>query len=261
MRYDKDPLKENNFEAYLATKLFVRGERGKLANLLYSYLRWIDDYVDNIKIGKSEQKNFLRGQSKMINYLYDGNKFRTKNYFEKSISRVIEYDIKNDYRLKTVIRKMFEVFDFDIKRKKRIPHFEDLNDYSKKIGDAYTRALLFFLAPNLSYKEEFSLSAYASHQVHLLRDFIIDKENDYFNISREEMNRFNIKKDLTQDKNFSNWVKYKVENIKILFRKGKKQIKNIPILQVRLTGYLYCSRYEKVIACIEKDGYRLKQTY
>jgi phytoene/squalene synthetase len=255
--YDKDSLKKNNFEAYFATKLFIRGERGKLAHFLYAYLRWVDDYVDNIKIDKLEQEIFLHGQSKIINCLYGGNKFKTKNYFEKSISRVIEYDIKNGFRLRTVIRKMFEVFDFDIKRKNTIPNFEDLNDYSKKIGDAYTRALLFFLAPRLTYKEEFSLSAYASHQAHLLRDFIIDKENHYFNISREEITRFNIKKDLTQDKNFSNWVKDKVDNIKILFRNGKKQIKKIPILQVRLTGYLYCSRYEKVIARIEKNGYRL----
>ena len=257
MCYDKDSLKKNNLEAYFATKLFIRGERGKLAHFLYAYLRWVDDYVDNIKIDKLEQKNFLHGQSKIINCLYGGNKFETENYFEKSISRVIEYDIKNGFRLRTVIRKMFEVFDFDIKRKNTIPHFEDLNDYSKKIGDAYTRALLFFLAPSLTYKEEFSISAYASHQAHLLRDFIIDKENHYFNISREEIARFNIKKDLTQDNNFSNWLKDKVDNIKILFRNGKKQIKKIPILQVRLTGYLYCSRYEKVIARIEKNSYRL----
>jgi len=260
LRYENDSLKKNNFEAYLATKLFIRGEKGKLANLLYAYLRWLDDYVDNAKIDKSEQKNFLRGQSKMINFLYDGNKYETKNYFEESISRVIEFDIKNGHRLRTVIRKMFEVFDFDIKRKNTIPHFEDLNDYSKKIGDAYTRALLFFLAPSLPYKEEFSLSAYASHQAHLLRDFIVDKKNYYFNISREEIIRYNIKKDLTQDKNFFRWVKDKVKNIKILFGKGKKQIKSIPISQVRLTGYLYCSRYEKVIARIEKDDYRLKRT-
>jgi len=260
LHYEKESLKKHNIEAYLATKLFIRGERGKLANLLYTYLRWLDDYVDDIKTDKSEQKNFLRRQSKRINCLYDGNKFETTNYFEQSISRVIEYDIKNGHRLRTVIRKMFEVFDFDIKRKNSIPNFEDLNDYSKKIGDAYTRALLFFLAPSLPYKEEFSLSAYASHQAHLLRDFIIDKENDYFNISREEIIRFNIKKDLTQDKNFTSWVKEKVKNIKILFRKGKKQIKSIPIPQVRITGYLYCSRYEKVIAQIEKNGYRLKRT-
>ena len=261
MNYKKESLKKHNLEAYLATKLFIRGERGRLANILYTYLRWLDDYVDNIKIDKSEQKKLLRRQSKMINCLYDENEFKTTNHFEKSVSRVIDYDIKNGYGLRTVIRKMFEVFDFDIKRKNIVPHFEDLKDYSKKIGDAYTRALLFFLAPTLPYKEEFSLSAYASHQAHLLRDFIIDKENSYFNISREEITRFNIKKDLTQDKNFSNWVKDKVENIKILFKKGKEQIKNIPNLKVRLTGYLYCSRYEKEIARIEEDEYRLTRTY
>ena len=257
MNYNKESLRKHNLEAYLATKLFIRGERGRLANILYTYLRWLDDYVDNIKIDKSDQEKLLRRQSKMINCFYDGDKFKTRNYYEKYISKVIEYDIKNGYGLRTVIRKMFEVFNFDIKRKNTFPHLEDLNDYSRKIGDAYTRALLFFLAPGLPYKEEFSLSAYASHQVHLLRDFIIDKENSYFNISREEITRFNIKKDLTQDHNFSYWVKDKAEKIKTLFAKGKKHIKDIPILQVRLTGYLYCSRYEKVLSRIEKNGYKL----
>jgi hypothetical protein len=63
--YDKDSLKKNNFEAYFATKLFIRGERGKLAHFLYAYLRWVDDYVDNIKIDKLEQEIFLHGQSKI----------------------------------------------------------------------------------------------------------------------------------------------------------------------------------------------------
>lgn len=257
MNYNEESLKKHSLEAYLATKLFIRGERGRLANILYTYLRWLDDYVDNIKINKSEQEKLLRRQSKMISCYYDGNKFKTRNHYEKYISKVIEYDIKNGYGLRTVIRKMFEVFDFDTKRKNTIPHFEELKDYSKKIGDAYTRALLFFLAPGLPYKEEFSLSAYASHQVHLLRDFLIDEENGYFNISREEITQFNIKKDLTQDENFSRWVKEKLKDIKHLFKKGKKHIKNIPILQVRLTGYLYCSRYEKVLSRIEKNDYRL----
>lgn len=255
---DKELLKKHNIEAYLATKLFIRGKRGKLANLLYAYLRWVDDFVDDINIDKLKQKQFLLDQSRTINSLYNGNKPGTKNYFEGAISEVIKYDIKNGSGLRTVIHKMFEVFVFDIKRKNTFPHLEGLKEYSRKIGDAYTRALLFFLAPTLSYKEEYSISAYASHQVHLLRDFLRDKEDGYFNISREEIEQFNIKKDLTQDKNFSRWVKDKIKNIKILFRKGKKEFKSIPILQVRLTGYLYCSRYERIIARIEKDGYTLR---
>ncbi len=256
--FNEESQKKHNKEAYLATKLFIRGERGKLANFLYTYLRWVDDFVDNVNIDKSEQKNFLLLQSKIINALYNKNKPKTKNCFEEAISEVIKYDIENGYGLRTVIRKMFEVFNFDIKRKHTIPHFEGLNEYSKKIGDAYTRALLFFLAPTLPYREEFSLSAYASHQAHLLRDFLIDKENGYFNISREEIEQFNIKENLTQDKNFSMWIEDKIKNIKFLFGKGKKELGSIPILQVKLTGYLYCSRYERVITRIEKDHYKLR---
>lgn len=258
MNARKESLKRHNLEAYLATKLFIKGERGYLANLLYTYLRWVDDYVDDNSIDESKQKSFLSRHLNIINRLYRGFKTGTKNYFEKAISEVIKYDIKNGHRLKTVIYKMFEVFDFDIKRKNKIPDFIGLNEYSKKIGDAYTRALLFFLAPGLPYKEDFSLPAYASHQVHLLRDFMIDKENGYFNISGEEMNKYNIKEDLTQDENFSRWVKDKIENVKILFGKGKKELKNIPIPRVRLTGYLYCSRYQRVISRIEKDHYKLR---
>ncbi len=251
-------LKKHNFEAYLATQLFIRGQRGRLANLLYTYLRCIDDFVDNIDIDKSEQKNLLVEQSKIINFLYNKNKPKMKNYLEEAISEVINYDIENGYGLKTVIKKMFEIFDFDIKRKNTIPDFEGLNEYSKKIGDAYTRALLFFLAPSLQYKEEYSISAYASHQVHLLRDFLIDKENGYFNISREEIDRYNIKKDLTQNKAFSLWIRDKIDDIKSLFIEGKKAISEIPILKVKLTGHLYCSRYERVVRQIERNDYKLK---
>jgi phytoene/squalene synthetase len=254
----KESLKRHNLEAYLATKLFIKGERGKLANLLYAYLRWLDDFVDDKTTDESKQKSFLSRHLNIINRLYKGYESGIENYFEKAISEVIKYDIKNGYRLKIVIYKMFEVFDFDIKRKNKIPDFIGLNEYSKKIGDAYTRALLFFLAPGLSYKEDFSLSAYASHQVHLLRDFSIDKKNGYFNISGEEINKYDIKEALTQDENFAHWVRDKIENIKILFEKGKREFHNIPILSVRLTGHLYCFRYQRVIKKIEKDHYKLR---
>ena len=251
-------LKKNNFEAYLATQLFIRGQKGRLANFLYSYLRWVDDFIDNINIDKKEQKNLLLAQIKIINSLYDKNKPEINNHFEKTISEVIDFDIKNGCVLKTVIKEMFEVFDFDIKRKKSIPDFEGFNEYSKKIGAAYTRALLFFLAPSLPYREEYSVSAYASHQVHLLRDFIIDKESGYFNISKEEIDKYHIKDTLQQDEAFSLWLKDKIWNIKNLFTEGKKAFAEIPILKVRLTGHLYCSRYERVIRSIERNGYKLK---
>ncbi len=257
MKFNQQSLKKHNKEAYLATKLFLRGEGAKLANLLYSYLRWVDDFVDNINIDRKEQKKFLLEQSKIIDSLYKKNKPEIKNYFEGAISEVIKYDIKHGYGLNTVINKMFEVFVFDIKRKNTFPNFNDLNEYSKKIGDAYTRALLFFLAPTLPYREEYSISAYASHQVHLLRDFLTDKENGYFNISTEEIKKYNIKEDLIQDELFSFWLKDKIKNIKSLFIKGKKEFRVIPIFKVRITGHLYCSRYERVIARIEKNQYKL----
>jgi len=251
-------LKKHNFEAYLATKFFIRGKRGKFANLLYAYLRRVDDFIDNTSIDKTEKKEFLTGQSNKIKSFYDKKTSETKNSFEQAISEVIGYDIKNGSKLRIVIKKMFEVFDFDIKRKNTIPDFEGLNEYSKKIGDAYTRALLFFLAPSLQYKEEYSISAYASHQVHLLRDFLIDKENGYFNISKEEIKKYHIKENLIQDKAFSCWLKDKIENIKSLFIEGKKTFSEIPILKVRLTGHLYCSRYERVVRQIERNDYKLK---
>lgn len=251
-------LRRNNFEAYLATQLFIRGKRGRLANLLYSYLRWVDDFIDNTDNDKSDQENFLFKQSAIIDSLYSGNKPKTKNHLEEALSEIVKYDMVNGYSLKTVIKKMFEVFDFDIKRKNIFPDFVGLNGYSKKIGDAYTRALLFFLAPSLPYREEYSVSAYASHQVHLLRDFIIDRESGYFNISEEELKEYHIKENLIQDEAFFLWVKDKINNIKLLFINGKKEFKNIPVLKVRLTGHLYCSRYERVIRQIEKDNYKLK---
>jgi phytoene/squalene synthetase len=257
MTISKNSLKTHNFEAYLVTKLFIRGYRGKLANLLYSYLRWVDDYVDDKNIEKSKQKKFLSRQLEIIRYLYKGNKTEIKNYFEKKISEVIKYDIKNGCRLKTVIYKMFEVFDFDVKRKNKIPAFRSLNENSIKIGDAYTRALLFFLSPELPYKENFSLAAYASHQVHLLRDFLKDKENGYLNISKEEITKYKIKEELTEDENFSLWIKDKLKNIKTLFKKGKKEFEKIPSLRARLTAYLFCSRYKKIIRKIEKNKYKL----
>ncbi|MCK4421668.1 squalene/phytoene synthase family protein [candidate division WOR-3 bacterium] len=262
MKIESLSMRFHNWEAFLSTKLFMKRESRYYFNLVYTYFRWVDDYVDDENRKEIERTQFLSRQQTLLKRLYQGYKFRPENYLEWAITKVIEYDLEHNSQLKSAIFRMFQVFEFDTIRKNKVPSFKELKRYSVNLGSAYARSLLYFIAPEYGrYREVYSLLAYTCHLVHLLRDFAEDKEIGYINISKEEMEQYNIRLEQIHDENFSHWLNEKIRIIRSLFKKGKCELEKIPILCVKLIGYLYCFRYERILSQIEEDGYKLKDKY
>jgi len=241
----------------LLAKFFLRKKARSFSYLLYSYFRKIDDFVDSPLNDKKTLTEFINEQKRMVEKFYAGSKTNGRSV----IGRVIEYDLKNNCRLKSCIMRMFEVFEFDIERKNKIVSEAQLTGYSRNLSDSYTRLLLYFIEPRYECRQEDVLLAHASHLAHMLRDLKEDKELGYINISQEDMVGYKLQSTDCSDSGFKEWLKVRVQLIKKYFKNAKKTLNKNHLFLIKLTGYLYSSRYETVIRQIEENGYVLKTRY
>lgn len=249
-------IQSHNWVTFLLAKLCLRRDDRYISYLLYSYLRSVDDFVDEKDGSNDLRKKFVLEQQKTVNNLYNND--RKSNTL---IGRIIDYDRSNDCRLKPCILKMLEIFEFDVSRRNKFVSSEKLENYSVNLGSAYTQVLLNFVEPGYKYQHADSLLAHACHLAHMLRDFKEDIDLGYINLSKEEIKRYGIELNRISDPNLKIWLKDKIKLIKEHFTKGKTALDKNPILRIKLMGYLYCFRYETVIQQIEEGGYRLKDEY
>ena len=56
-------------------------------------------------------------------------------------------------------------------------------------------------------------------------------------------------------------MKSQVELARQYFLQGKKYLDQLDVLRCKIAGYWYCTRFECVLAAIEKDGYILRANY
>ncbi|TES92060.1 MAG: hypothetical protein E3J87_06295 [Candidatus Cloacimonadota bacterium] len=257
MKKNLSLVQSHNWVTFLLAKLYLRKDDRHYAYLLYSYLRMLDDFVDEKNRSEEEKINFISRQRRAIKTLYKNCKIDSNGL----IVRIIEYDCGHRCKLESFIFCMLQIFQFDTKRKNRVVSLKELKHYSINLGNAYTQLLLYFVEPKYKYQEEDSLLAHACHQAHMLRDFNIDQKLGYINISKEEIAQYNIRLNQTPDENFQKWLKDKIEIIKDYFKKGKTKVNKNPIFRIKIIGHLYCFRYETVLRQIEDDGYQLKDKY
>lgn len=257
MRYQLSSIRSHNWVTSLVAKLFVGRHERYFFYVLYSYFRWLDDFVDERSRSERERREFISGQDSVIRGLY-----RSRSTDRNGlIGRIVQHDLDGGCRLKPLILTMLDTFRFDLKRANRVVSFDELQDYSRNLGSAYAGLLLCFVEPTYKRQEEDSLLAHACHLVHMLRDFEKDRKLGYINISQEEMEEHNIRLSQIEDERFEEWLKDRIKTIQRYFLKGKAKLNENPVLRLKLIGHLYCFRYETVLRQIREAGYRLKDSY
>lgn len=257
MGYQLSSIRSHNWVTSLVAKLFLAKDERHFFYVLYSYFRWLDDFVDERSRSERERKEFISGQDSVIRGLYQSRSTDRNGL----IGRIVQHDLDGGCRLKPLILTMLDTFRFDLKRANAIVSFPDLENYSRNLGSAYAGLLLCFVEPSYKCRQEDILLAHACHLVHMLRDFNKDRKLGYLNISQEEIEEYNIRLGQVQDENFRGWLKDRIEAIQRYFVRGKAKLNENPVLRLKIIGHLYCFRYETVLRQIRKAGYRLKDDY
>lgn len=211
-------------------------------NLLYSYFRELDDYVDAPGRDSHDALEVIREQRDLVDKVY----VTGRSQPGLPISPVLVEDRANGKRLRPAVHSMLDVFEFDSRRKGKAVPQQDLMLYSMKLAGAYTGLLLAFIEGGTRYQALGAELAHACHIIHMLRDYRQDRELGYINVPDRVG---------AGDQGLSCFIDKTVAHVEDLLRRGKERLATIPSLRVKLMAALYCSRYERVLVHIKSSGF------
>jgi phytoene/squalene synthetase len=158
-----------------------------------------------------------------------------------------------------------QVMTFDAKRRGYLIRRQELADYECHLAAGVTEALHYFIGHG---QHRFSTSADAfeartlaartlaargAHITHMLRDTLEDIAAGYFNIPLEVLELHGIAPDEVDSQPYRAWVQERVQEARICFAGGRRYLGQVRNLRCRLAGYLYMSRFERVLDTIERE--------
>jgi len=257
--------RENKLAYFLAKNLVAKRVR-KMAFLVYYFLRWIDDTLDQSYSSKIQKTKFLKKERKIIENIFIGKKVENLNEYETGISLMKKFDKKIALKMKKYVLDTYLIaFELELKRP-RIVTKKWLSKYTYYIGGSFANIGILILNPDADAKMMNGISktaASASDLAHLLRDFRKDIKNKQINISKEDIKKFgiNINEISENSQEIRNFAKSQVNQIYKLFSSGEKYIKSMPNLKLKLAATLFASKYKFVLAKIRNRDYNLFSNY
>jgi phytoene/squalene synthetase len=255
--------KASNLTAYLLVRLFTKADRRDYLFLIYAYFRWIDDMVDSPGTSKEEKERFIEQQRGFLANLYDGQAcLETCTLEEQFAQWFVAYDREIGFLLKDDVLGMFSVLKHDLDRDRAPWSAEEMYEFICLESKSYINMIRFSCGETGNYKGANRYDeGVACKLAHLLRDFVEDLNQGTMNISRDDLQKYEINLDKGNHENFRLWVKDQVMLAGERFRMGKHNLSNSSRLRYKIASQLYCAKYEDILAMIEKDNYFLRAKY
>lgn len=237
----------------------------------YAYFRWADDIVDAPALDDEERLAFIRQQRQLLDSLYSGEPQATLSPHESLLAELVNHDrghaagkaCVTGGGLRSFIENMFAIIEFDAFRKGRTISREELDWYTESLGRSVTDGIQYFIANGHAYPESSDrfLAAQAAHVSHLLRDTMPDTAEGFYNIPREYIDELGIEPYQLDSPAYRNWVRQRVAEARSDFQGGKRYLEQLDVLRCKLAAYLYCTRFEDVLAIIEHDDFTIRPDY
>jgi phytoene/squalene synthetase len=250
-------IHHHNWVTYLLSRFFLRTRERKISYKLYTYLRHVDDFIDESGADQDTCLRYINTQRTMVKELYENGKAHS----DSLLGEIIAHDRQNGRNFHECIELMMDVFEFDARRKHVEVPEPQLRAYSLNLARAYTRFLVHFIAPGYQHTENDIRLAHACHLAHMIRDLSIDNDLGYINIAQEDIEHFGLQPGTYTNGKYSRWLKKEIEYIGTLMTRGKRLLCKNRILTVKLMGLLYCFRYEVILHRITSSGFHLCPDY
>lgn len=250
-------IHRHNWVTHLLGKFFLRSKERRVSYMLYTYLRQVDDFIDESGARQDECLAYVHQQRAMVRDLY------VKGTAGNSLlGRIIAHDRANGHRLKEYISLMMDVFEFDARRKNNgSVSAHELHSYSMNLARAYTHFLVHFAEPRYQRSENDILLAHACHRAHMIRDLMVDYDLGYINIPHEDIDTYELEPNGFATDEMSRWLEKEARRIELLMHRGQRTLCSSRMLSVKIMGLLYCFRYEAIMRRIRAAGYSLRTHY
>ena len=206
--------------------------RGYL-NLCFAYLRWLDDFVDNPQNNIIEKISLVRRQKRLIeNFnLFDE---AAKIYIEESfLFHFIKFAISQQKTfLIDALKMMIDTIEMDALRLEHggIYDKEEMRAYIEKNSKAFFDIITWFVAPNNSYTLQNIYCGKFATMLFMLRDFEEDIKIGFINITKEDLELYDLDEhNIYISNNLNRWTEKRFkEIIEQLFTEAKV-VKTFPI--------------------------------
>ena len=211
---------------WMISYLLIPEAKRKYVFLCFSYLRWVDDFVDNPFSNKKlefveNQLNLITVLTKSDSLKYDDLQDELKSKEEFFLYYCIEYAKSNgNYNLIYEGRRNIEAIRMDAVRLANGGLFsnEELNLYIENlVAPIFNLSYYLFSSTEKIENNNEYLGKFLQY-VLMLRDFFEDLDSGYINMTAEEVEKFNLDiNNIRTDNNRFAWARYKYsECIKIL---------------------------------------------
>jgi phytoene desaturase len=250
-------------QTYYTIRFLVDKDLKSDAYRAYAYFRWLDDWIDGDAPDRSERLATVDRQQNLIDDCYAGRWPEAATEEEAMLITLIRNDRGEDGGLQSYIRNMMAVMAFDAERRGRLVSQEELSNYTHSLAIAVTDALHYFIGHGLATpcSENRHLAASAAHITHMLRDTLEDAAAGYFNIPSELVGPDWVGVENVGSASYQAWVRSRVGLAREYFEASREYVCGVESLRCRLAVQAYMARFEGVLDRIERDGYRLRQTY
>jgi len=255
--------KESATLYYLAKLLFNWGTL-PIFCLVYAYFRWLDDVLDAPHQSNLTMREIISRQTELLANLYQSRDVSLQNQAEEMLQLAIEYDVAHKNYLQNYIMEMFHALEFDAHRRYQSCSHSLLNEYSKNLGQSYTRVLQAFThAPNTQFlaTDNVYQAGIAAHQAHILRDFYNDIALGYYNISAEDMAKWGWSVNDLAEVDLHEWVQEIVTTAYSSFLTGLQGFSQVKNKRFRFLGYAMSIQYIFILETIQCDDYQLRRCY
>jgi phytoene/squalene synthetase len=255
--------KENSLQSYYTTRLLVDKDLEDDCFRAYAYFRWVDDVIDVKSESVDERLLFIQRQKELINRFYRDEVVDNLAEEEEIVAHLIRHDRGENSGLQSFIRNFLAILEFDAYRKGQVINEDELNWYSSCLGKSITDAIQYFIRNGHQYPEAENRysAATAAHITHVLRDMKKDLGEGFINIPAEYLDANGLLPGELSDDQLRAWIRVRVTLAREYFQAGKLYLDSLDILRCKIAGYWYCTRFEVILDCIERDGFTLREEY
>lgn len=190
--------------------------RGYL-NLCYAYLRWVDDFVDNPQHNIREKISFV-GRQKILIDDFSSSKQAAQISFEESfLFHLIKFALSRQKTfLIDALKMLVDTIEMDALRlvHNGVYNKEEMKTYIEKNSKAFFDIITWFVAPNNPYTSQNIYCGKFATRLFMLRDFEDDVKIGFINITKEDLERYDLDEhSLYINKNLNKWAEQQFNEI------------------------------------------------
>lgn len=203
--------RKRGFKLWFATQLFISQKKRGYVYLLHMYLRWVDDFIDDPRNSIWAKRTFITHQRDLMARKLHGENIKVTTQEEDYLLHFIIYLIKNN-KLDFIdyLENTFKSFEMDTGRLENDGVFSksELSEYLTLLNEAIFKISFLFIPTKKNHKEINGFIGNFFWYVLAIRDFKEDINAGFINISREDLNKYNLdNRNLLKDDRRFLWLK------------------------------------------------------